>query len=49
MSGVPIPGAVLAGRYRVREILDEGQMSIVAAGERLADGAPVALKILHPW
>lgn len=48
MSGMPHPGLIVAGRYRVVEILSEGQMSVVARGERLPAGEPVALKLLHP-
>ena len=42
------PGALLAGRYRVAEIVEEGSMSIVVRARRDADGLDVAIKVLHP-
>ncbi|MBI2394420.1 MAG: serine/threonine protein kinase [Deltaproteobacteria bacterium] len=48
MTGVLSPGTVVAGRYRSIEILEQGDMSIVARGERVGDGAPVALKVIQP-
>jgi serine/threonine-protein kinase len=40
------PGMVVAGRFRVIEILDEASMSIVARAE--SSQGEVALKLLHP-
>lgn len=48
MTATLIPGALLAGRYRIAEILEEGEMSIVARAVRVADGLDVAIKVLHP-
>lgn len=48
MTATLIPGALLAGRYRIAEILEEGEMSIVARAVRVADELDVAIKVLHP-
>jgi serine/threonine protein kinase len=40
-------GAVIAERYRVRELVAEGGFSFVYRGERTADGRPVALKFFR--
>jgi serine/threonine-protein kinase len=41
-------GSVLAGRYRVGELLGAGSTGNVYAATSLVDGTEVALKVLHP-
>ena len=48
MRGVPYPGSVLSDRYRILEILEEGEMSVVARGERLPDGTLVEVLCGQP-
>jgi eukaryotic-like serine/threonine-protein kinase len=42
----PAPGAIIAGRYRLNRLLDEGGMGVVWAAEHLLTGRTVALKLL---
>ncbi len=44
----PWAGRTLAGRYRLEGVLGEGSMGRVYAATRVADGAPVAIKVLRP-
>ncbi|WP_437605857.1 cytochrome c peroxidase [Sorangium sp. So ce834] len=48
IAGVPEPGEVIAGRYRVERVLGRGGMGVVLAAEHLALKQPVALKLLLP-
>jgi len=41
------PGAVLGGRYRLLELLDEGGMSVIWRAESVENGEPVAVKLLQ--
>lgn len=43
----PIPGAVLAGRYRADAMLGQGGFGRVYRGVDLGSGAPVAVKVLR--
>jgi eukaryotic-like serine/threonine-protein kinase len=43
-----LPGAVLAGKYRVERILGQGNMGVVVAATNLALGQLIALKFLLP-
>jgi len=40
-------GEILAGRYRIQDVLDRGPPTATRTGVRLADGAAVTLKVLH--
>src|SRR4051812_27390780 len=40
------PGTVIAGRYRIEEVLDPGPPAAMCAASRVSDGLPVTLKIL---
>lgn len=42
----PAPGDVIAGRYRLEQIIGEGGMGVVWAASAIADGRAVALKML---
>jgi eukaryotic-like serine/threonine-protein kinase len=42
----PVPGEVVAGKYRVEELIGQGAMGLVFAAQRLDDGRRVALKVL---
>jgi serine/threonine-protein kinase len=44
----PVPGAVVAGKYRVERTLGEGGMGLVVAATHLALEQPVAIKLLLP-
>ena len=46
--GIPRPSEVLAERYRIESLLGVGGMGAVLAATRLADGQPVAVKVLLP-
>ncbi|WP_433926162.1 cytochrome c peroxidase [Sorangium cellulosum] len=48
IPGVPAPGEILAGRYRVEGVLGRGGMGVVLAAEHLTLRQPVALKLLLP-
>ncbi len=41
------PGEILAGRYRIQEVLDRGPPTATCTGVRLADGAAVTIKVLQ--
>jgi len=42
-----VPGAIIAGKYRMERLLGEGGMGMVVAATHLGLGTPVALKFLH--
>src|SRR4051794_18246375 len=42
------PGAVIAERYVVGEVLGGGGMGLVYAGTHVLLGTPVAIKLIHP-
>lgn len=46
-EGVPRPGEVIAGKYRVDAELGAGAMGVVLAGHHLVLDRPVALKVLR--
>jgi tRNA A-37 threonylcarbamoyl transferase component Bud32 len=41
------PGTLVAGKYRVREVLGRGGFAVVYAAEHVSLGREVALKVLH--
>ena len=41
------PGRVVASRYRIESVIGEGAQSVVYLARRLADGEPIALKVIH--
>jgi tRNA A-37 threonylcarbamoyl transferase component Bud32 len=41
------PGALIAGKYRVREVLGRGGFAVVYAAEHVSLGRELALKVLH--
>ncbi|HEX4460780.1 MAG TPA: protein kinase [Polyangia bacterium] len=43
----PLPGAILDGRYRVRQRLGQGGVGAVYEGEHVETHRPVAIKVLH--
>src|SRR5262245_15886911 len=43
----PVPGDVLAGRYRVEGVLGRGGMGVVVAARDAQSGGIVAIKLLH--
>jgi eukaryotic-like serine/threonine-protein kinase len=43
----PVPGDVLAGRYRLSGLLGRGGMGSVWRAEHLSLGSPVAVKLIH--
>lgn len=43
------PGMIIEGRYRIEEQLGEGGMASVYRARQIEIGAPVAIKVLHPW
>lgn len=45
---LPLPGATIAGRYRIKALLGFGGMSAVYAAEDSTLGRELALKILYP-
>jgi serine/threonine protein kinase len=45
---LPLPGATIAGRYRIKALLGFGGMSAVYAAEDAALGRELALKVLYP-
>jgi serine/threonine protein kinase len=47
MPGVPAPGQVLAGKYRVESVLGVGGMGVVVAATHLHLDERVAIKFLH--
>ncbi|MEZ4299969.1 MAG: serine/threonine-protein kinase [Polyangiaceae bacterium] len=42
------PGDVIAGRYRIENILGQGGMAIVFLAKHVNTGKPCALKLVHP-
>ncbi len=48
LEGLPGPGELLAGKYRLREALGVGGMGVVVAGEHVRLEQPVAVKMLLP-
>jgi serine/threonine-protein kinase len=48
MEGVPSPGTIVAGKYRVDRVLAAGGMGVVVAATHVQLQEPVALKVLHP-
>jgi serine/threonine-protein kinase len=46
-TALPTPGAVVAGRYRMGDVLGSGAMGVVLAAEDQATGAQVAIKVLQ--
>src|SRR5437764_213613 len=48
LVGLPAPGEVLAGRYRVEAVVGVGGMAVVVAARHLELDERVALKILLP-
>jgi serine/threonine-protein kinase len=46
--GAPLTGSILAGRYRLLQIIGEGGMGRIYRAEQIATGQPVAVKVLHP-
>ncbi len=44
----PVPGMVVAEKYRVESVLGEGGMGVVVAATHLGLEQPVAIKFLHP-
>ena len=47
-AGLPVPGQLLLGKYRVERVLGEGGMGIVLAALHVQLNEPVAIKLLHP-
>ena len=48
IEGVPEPGSVLAGKYRVERVIGAGGMGVVVAATHLLLDERVALKFLLP-
>jgi serine/threonine-protein kinase len=48
-SSPPLVGRVLADKYVLVERIGEGGMGAVYRAHRLADGAVLAVKVMHPW
>jgi len=48
IPGIPRPGDIVAGRYRIERTLGQGGMGVVLAAEHLALRQPIALKLLLP-
>jgi eukaryotic-like serine/threonine-protein kinase len=44
----PVPGAIVAGKYRIERVLGEGGMGVVVAAVHLGLEQPVAIKFLLP-
>jgi len=44
----PLTGSILAGRYRLLQVIGEGGMGRIYRAEQIAAGQPVAVKLLHP-
>ena len=47
-EGVPAPGDVLAGKYRVERVVGVGGMGVVVAAQHIALEERIALKFLQP-
>jgi serine/threonine protein kinase len=47
LSGLP-PGSIVAGKYRIDEVLAEGGMGIIYRGWHLVLDQPVAVKVMRP-
>jgi eukaryotic-like serine/threonine-protein kinase len=47
LAGLPAPGTVVGGKYRVEHLLGEGGMGVVLAAKHLELGTRVALKLLR--
>jgi eukaryotic-like serine/threonine-protein kinase len=48
MTGAPSPGEILAGKYRIEEVLGAGGMGVVVAATHLQLQVRVAIKLLRP-
>jgi serine/threonine protein kinase len=48
MSGLPAPGAIIGGRYRIEELLGRGAMGAVLRATDVAIGREVAIKMIDP-
>jgi serine/threonine-protein kinase len=47
-AGLPAPGAVIGGKYRVERVLGQGGMGVVVAARHAQLGHEVAIKLLLP-
>jgi hypothetical protein len=48
LGGLPAPGTVIDGKYRLDAVIGRGGMAVVYAATQLLTHRPVAIKCLHP-